>query len=185
MITFNRSDIYTASSRAAANKIDTDAQMLAPQQSPKGSVDTVTISAAARDLAQGNVQQLSLNTYDHLASANRIVATKIDVPGIDPPPEPVYPTSMKSIEQAPVNMDDFMNEAMQGILDSRMGIDRDKLEEIEAMMEEVANDDSLSPEQKEKKLEELQKLYDKVIEEAVEKLEHQPVDGKEQEKNLG
>jgi len=62
---------------------------------------------------------------------------------------------------------------MKGVLDSRMGIDKEKIKEIEAMMEEVAKDDSLSPEQKAKKLEELQKLMDEVIEEAIEKLQQQ------------
>jgi len=184
MITFNRSDIYAASSRASANKVETDQQSIQPQKPQQSSVDKVTISMAARDLAQGNVAEVSLNTYDHLANASRIVPTKIEIPDIDLPPAPIYPTSMKTTESAPITMDDFISNAMENILDSRMGIDKDKLKEIEAMMEEVANDDSLSPEQKAKKLEELQKLYDKVIEEAVEKLESQPTSEKDQQNSL-
>ena len=34
---------------------------------------------------------------------------------------------------------------MNAIVDNRMSIDKEKLKEIEAMMEEVANDDSLPP----------------------------------------
>ncbi|NRA61357.1 MAG: hypothetical protein HRU25_10705 [Psychrobium sp.] len=54
-----------------------------------------------------------------------------------------------------IDVDNFLDNAMNAIVDNRMGIDKEKLKEIEAMMEEVANDDSLPPEQKTKKLKSL------------------------------
>ena len=37
---------------------------------------------------------------------------------------------------------------MQNILDKRLGIDRERLEELEALMEEIANNENMSPEEK-------------------------------------
>jgi len=60
------------------------------------------------------------------------------------------------------------SEIMQAILDQRLGIDREKLEEIDEKIEEVANDKSLSPEVKSKILEQLNEMREQVIEESLE-----------------
>lgn len=142
--------------------------MLAPNKSEfqpgKAYPDTVSISAAARDMADGKTPEIVQHTYDNLASARRITPTQIQIA------TPTEPATVEPRNKPEINIDNFFENTMQSILDNRMGLDKEKLKEIEAMMEEVAKDDSLSPDQKAKKLEELQKLMDKVIEESVEKL---------------
>ncbi len=61
------------------------------------------------------------------------------------------------------------SEMMQNILNQRLGIDNEKLQEIEAEMEEVANNESMSPEEKQKALEELVQQRDTFIEESIER----------------
>ena len=54
----------------------------------------------------------------------------------------------------------------QLLLDARMGVDREKIKEIEKKMEAVQNDPSLTPEQKTQMLQALQAEIEQVIEEA-------------------
>lgn len=61
------------------------------------------------------------------------------------------------------------SEMMQNILNQRLGIDNEKLQEIEAEMEEVANNENMSPEEKQKALEELVQQRDTFIEESIER----------------
>jgi len=173
MITLNRSDIYAASSVARTSRANTDSPLPINDgsqfQSGQSNPDTVTISAAARDMANGKPAEIAQNTYENLASVRRISQSQIQVAQV---PEPNL-TTIESNTEPEIDIDNFYQNAMQSILDNRMGLDKEKLKEIEAMMEEVAKDESLSPEQKTKKLEELQKLMDQVIEESVEKLKNQ------------
>jgi hypothetical protein len=60
------------------------------------------------------------------------------------------------------------SEIMQAILDQRLGIDREKLEEIDAKIEEVGKDKNLSPEERSKILEQLYEMREQVIEENLE-----------------
>ncbi|OUR82612.1 hypothetical protein A9Q75_05540 [Colwellia psychrerythraea] len=54
---------------------------------------------------------------------------------------------------------------MQNILDKRLGIDRERLEELEALMEEIANNENMSPEEKQLALENLAEMREQIIEE--------------------
>ena len=54
---------------------------------------------------------------------------------------------------------------MQNILDKRLGIDRERLEELEALMEEIANNENMSPEEKQLALEKLAEMREQIIEE--------------------
>ncbi len=63
-------------------------------------------------------------------------------------------------------IDNKFGEIMQGILDQRLGVDREKLEEIEAMMEEIAENENMSPEEKEQALEMLVEMREQIIEES-------------------
>lgn len=54
----------------------------------------------------------------------------------------------------------------QLILDARLGLDREKLKEIDAKMEEIANDPNLTDEQKQEMLVALQEQKEKIIREA-------------------
>ena len=60
----------------------------------------------------------------------------------------------------------LLKEINQLILDARLGIDREKIKELEEKIEAVRNDDSLSPEQKSEKVQALQKQIEQLIEEA-------------------
>lgn len=59
-----------------------------------------------------------------------------------------------------------LTELNQLLLDARIGLDREKLKEIEKKMEAVQNDPSLSPQEKTQKLQALQAEIERVIEEA-------------------
>ena len=57
---------------------------------------------------------------------------------------------------------------MQNILDQRLGVDREKLKELEAMMEEIASNESMSAEEKAEALELLADMREKIIKESIE-----------------
>ncbi|MCO4798235.1 MAG: hypothetical protein KC484_03420 [Colwelliaceae bacterium] len=59
------------------------------------------------------------------------------------------------------------NEMMLSILDKRLGIDREKLEELNAMIKAIADDENLSPEEKQKAIEKLEEIREKIIEESM------------------
>ena len=63
--------------------------------------------------------------------------------------------------------DSRFGDMMQAILDKRLGVDRKKLAELEAMMAEIAKNENLSPEEKEKAIEEIGKMREKIIEESI------------------
>ncbi|MDO6445940.1 hypothetical protein Q4493_09165 [Colwellia sp. 1_MG-2023] len=59
------------------------------------------------------------------------------------------------------------NTMMLSILDKRLGIDREKLEELDAMIKAIADDENMSPEEKQKTIEKLEELREKIIEESM------------------
>ncbi|MGB0835050.1 MAG: hypothetical protein ACPGR2_11065 [Psychrobium sp.] len=70
---------------------------------------------------------------------------------------------------------EFLTDAMAAIVEGRLGVDKEKIKEIEAMMEEVGKDESLSAQEKEKRIAQLQEMLDKEYEKAAEKQAHQPI----------
>jgi len=70
-----------------------------------------------------------------------------------------------NIEEVTLTANRF-SEIMQKIVDQRLGVDRKKLEEIDAMMEEIAKNEGMSPEEKQQALEMLTELREKVINES-------------------
>ena len=60
------------------------------------------------------------------------------------------------------------NEMMLSILDKRLGIDREKLEELDAMIKAIADDENMSPEEKQKAIEKLEEIREKITEESME-----------------
>jgi len=63
------------------------------------------------------------------------------------------------------------SEVMQKILDQRLGIDRKQLDEIDAMIKAVGEDENLSKEEKDKIIEQLQEMREEVIQESIERRE--------------
>lgn len=176
MINLNRSDIYDAAHVSSVNRVESrqkqvDAESSQFQPGVAG-LDTVSISDTARAMMQGHPVEQKQDTYDNMAKLARVKTNASSLVNLEQQEQRIAP-EIDNREKDHINIDNFFSEAMKGVLDSRMGIDKEKIKEIEAMMEEVAKDDSLSPEQKAKKLEELQKLMDEVIEEAIEKLQQQ------------
>ena len=64
-----------------------------------------------------------------------------------------------------------LQDVMQTILDKRTGIDREKLDEIEAQIQAIAKSDTLSNEQKEAQIKLLEEQKTQLIQEFVEKNE--------------
>ena len=113
--------------------------------------DTVTISPQAQALASGKDYQESAPTYVKPVTARALLAAN------------------QADEQATKTpTDSRFNEMIQNILDKRLGVDREKLKELEAMMEEIANNENMSPEEKAEALEKLAEMREKIIQESIE-----------------
>lgn len=125
--------------------------------------DTVTISDAALAKMNGiileeSALEESAPTYVKPISARALIATANQEQTIES-------AANQNVQQS---SNDRFGEIMQNILDKRLGVDREKLEEIDAMMAAIAGDENLSPEQKQKALEELSKMKEKLFEESME-----------------
>ena len=132
----------------------------APVQAIAGEKDTVTLSDKALAMMNGNEIKEIAPTYVRPETANSLLTKSEDAKN------DVLHTSKSTSSKDNVTFDNRFNEIMQNILDQRLGIDRDKLEEIEAMMEEIANNENMSPEEKQLALEKLAEMREKVIEES-------------------
>ena len=132
----------------------------APVQAIAGEKDTVRLSDKALAMMKGTEIKEIAPTYVRPETANSLLTKSEDAKN------DVLHTSKSTSSKDNVTFDNRFNEIMQNILDQRLGIDRDKLEEIEAMMEEIANNENMSPEEKQLALEKLAEMREKVIEES-------------------
>jgi hypothetical protein len=152
MINTNYTDIIAQARRKGATHVDFDNTDYKVKAITPGK-DTLTLSDAALAKMNGEqIKEIPL-TYVKPVRANSLLANN----------EPTKNT-LPQKSASDIRFDDMM----QNILDKRLGVDREKLKEIEAMMEEVAKNENLSPEQKQKAMEELEKIKEKVIEESLE-----------------
>ncbi|PKH87862.1 hypothetical protein [Colwellia sp. Bg11-28] len=119
-----------------------------------GEKDTVTLSDKALAMMNGNEIKEIAPTYLRPESARSLLAKS----------ETLNTTQVGDAKEDVV-VDNRFSEIMQNILDKRLGIDREKLEELEALMEEIANNENMSPEEKELALEKLAEMREKIIEE--------------------
>ena len=129
------------------------ANTTAPVQAIAGEKDTVTLSDKALAMMNGTEIKEIAPTYVRPETANSLLAKSEDA-------------LQTSSSKDNVTFDNRFNEIMQNILDQRLGIDRDKLEEIAAMMEEIANNKNMSPEEKQQALEKLAEMREKIIDES-------------------
>ncbi len=113
--------------------------------------DTVSISPQAQALANGKSYQETAPTYIKPVTARALLATN---------------QAEGQITETPT--DSRFNDMMQNILDKRLGVDREKLKELDAMMEEIANNENMSPEEKAEALEKLAEMREKIIQESIE-----------------
>lgn len=129
--------------------------------------DTVTLSAEAKALNEGKpVEKISPIYVKPETAASLLSANQNSEDGEE--------------VQAQSSGEKFA-EVMQGILDKRMGIDRDKLKELDAMIEQIAKDENLSPEEKEKMIEQLQQMKEEMLKENLDNQKFVKAQNKEQE----
>jgi hypothetical protein len=144
----------------------------------------------AQQIAQAKLNNASVVNFDKSSPAIQPVTSEKDTVTLSDkavammnghelkeiPPTYARPETAKSIlgetgsldttnDENKTVIDDRFSKIMQNLLDQRLGVDRKKLEELDAMMEEIANDESMSPEAKEKALEKLAEMREKIIEE--------------------
>jgi lipase chaperone LimK len=60
-----------------------------------------------------------------------------------------------------------LNDMMENIINNRMGVDREQLKKIEAMMAKIAENEDLSPEQKEQAIKALEAQKQEIVEESL------------------
>jgi hypothetical protein len=142
--------------QAKANKASfVNFNNLPPVQPIAGERNTVTFSDKALAMMNGTEIKDQAPTYIKPVTARALLAdNKVNEAETSPGSEDISAA------------DERFNEIMQNILDKRLGVDREKLAEIEALMEEIASNENMSPEEKQKALEELEKIKEKIIEES-------------------
>lgn len=128
---------------------DNKAQTVQPITAEK---DTFTLSDRAMALMHGKEYKYEAPTYVRPETARSMLAQS---------------DSTASNSQR-TNSGNRFSEIMQRVLDQRLGVDREKLDEIDAMMEDIAKNEKMSPEEKAKALEELAEIREKIIEESIE-----------------
>ena len=125
-------------------------------QAIPGEKDTLTLSDKALAMLNGNELKEVAPTYIRPETARTLLAASNENSAVK---------ANSSRENA--DIDNRFNEIMQNILDKRLGIDRKALEELDAMMEEIAKNENMSPEEKRQALEKLAEMREKIIEESM------------------
>ena len=128
---------------------------------PTAPQDTVTLSQAALNGEQ--IKAVDTNTYEHLMAANTIASSTIEVNRVQTSEQPTKPEALAHIDTS-----NFLSDAVKSMVENRLGVDKEKIEEIEAMIEEVAKDESLSAEEKEERIADLQEMLEEEYEKAAE-----------------
>ncbi len=149
------SSIVEKARASGASNVDFDTAVQ-PISSIKAEQDTVTLSQQAVSLMNGETTQATVEeispTYVKPETASSLLAQN--------------DTSTSDIETSESNI--RFADIMQNILDQRTGVDRKKLEEIDAMIEEVANNESLSPEEKAEMIEKFEEMKEELMKEMIE-----------------
>jgi len=114
----------------------------------QGAKDTLTLSAAAMAKLNGEEVKEVAPIYVKPETARSLLE---ESKSID--------TERDKAQEKDLRFSDML----QNILDKRLGVDRETLKEIEAMMEEIGANDNLSAEEKQKMLEELQKIKEQLM----------------------
>jgi hypothetical protein len=135
--------------------------------SPIAPQDTVTLSQRAMSGAQSAA--VDNNTYGHLITSQRISNSTIGVNNVQTREVEATGQSSKIEVLADIDVKKFLSESMKTMVENRLGVDKEKIKNIEAMIEGVAKDESLSAEEKEKQIAQLQEMIEKEYEKAAEK----------------
>lgn len=119
-----------------------------------GEKDTLTLSDKALAMMNGKEIQEIAPTYVRPETARSLLAES----------EALKAVNVTSANEEKV-IDTRFGELMQNIIDQRLGVDRKKLEELDALMAKIAENENMSPEEKEQTLEKLAEMREKIIEE--------------------
>ncbi|NQZ20601.1 MAG: hypothetical protein HRT53_00970 [Colwellia sp.] len=162
MINQNYSEIITRAKSQGASQADFTNSNKAPIDNSSNK-DTLTLSSQALAMSNGenNIVQEVAPIYVRPQTAAELLAehkSSQEIPSS---------SANSDVKSEAVNHSRF-EDMMQAILDKRLGVDRKKLAELDAMMEEIAKNENLSPEEKAKAMEEIGKMREKIIEESIE-----------------
>ncbi len=152
MINTNNYAEIIAQARAIGASVVNFDQKTQAVQPIAGQKDTVTLSDQALAKLNGQALAQQAPTYIKPETARSLLAQA---------------RSAEPTENDKVVTDDRFGEMMQNILDKHLGVDREKLAEIDAMMEEIAKNENMSPKEKAKALEELAKMREEIIEQSM------------------
>jgi hypothetical protein len=162
MINQNYSEMITRARSQGASQVDFTNSNNIPIDNSSNK-DTLTLSSQALALSKGenNIVQEIAPIYVRPQTAAELLAQNKNS-------QETSPTSEVSPVKSDAVTDSRFEDMMQAILDKRLGVDRKKLEELDAMMEEIAKNENLSPEEKAKAMEEISKMREKIIEQSIE-----------------
>lgn len=155
MIKMDYAAIVANAKAKGASSVDFE-HTVQPIKAIAGQQDTVTLSDQALALMNGNSinTQEPAPTYIRPETASSLLAkNKVEI-------DPAVIEEQKNSQR--------FSDVMQNILDQRTGIDRKKLEEINAMIEEIAANEDMSPKEKDKTIEMLEKMREEIIKESIE-----------------
>ena len=127
-------------------------------QAISGGKDTLTLSDKALAMMNGTEAKEVAPTYVRPETARALLAENEAI-------DAANNTNDTSTKENKV-IDTRFGEMMQSIIDQRLGVDRKKLDELEALMAEIAENENMSAEEKQKALEMLAEMRDKLIEES-------------------
>ena len=153
MINIDYASIVATAKSSGTTSVGFD-NTVQPVKAISAQQDTVSLSKQALALLKGDSleSEEATPTYIRPETARSLLAQ--------------HTTELVDIEKQEKNAN--FADVMQKILDQRIGIDREKLDEINAMIEEVAANEKMSPEEKEKVIEMLEKVKEEMIEESME-----------------
>ncbi|KGJ87757.1 hypothetical protein [Colwellia psychrerythraea] len=124
-------------------------------QATPGEKDTLTLSDKALAMMSGNKIKEVVPIYVRPQTARALLAESEEINS--------KKTNVNKEQQV---VDKGFSQIMQNILDQRLGVDRERLAELEAMMEEIGNNENMSSEEKAAALEKLAEMREKIIEES-------------------
>lgn len=126
------------------------------QSASNNTLDTLSISVAAQQMAEGKIPEVSQSDRYQALASNQAVAR-----------------SQQSMAPEKVDKETFLENAISSTLDQRLGVDREQLEQLQAQKEQIANDQSLTAQQKEDLIANLDAQIFELIREAAENAREQ------------
>ena len=165
MINVNYNEIFAQSKTKSTNQANFN-NIDSTRSNNSVNQDTLTLSNQALSLLEGSkniIQEISPIYVRPQTSAELLANNQNNQSTLQVTTSSLDVNKVKNITEP----DSRFGDMMQAILDKRLGVDRKKLEELEAMMAEIAKNENLSPEEKEKAIEEIGKMREKIIEESI------------------